>query len=115
MSNDEFELKRRKDLLERELISKVQEQRKDNENQDKLSDLKSSSYAMKIASEFISATIVGAALGIFVDKAFGISPFALIFFIFVGFSSGVLNIVRSAGLSKTERLNSASKVVKKED
>lgn len=53
--------------------------------------------AMKLSSEFISAIIVGAGLGWFVDWYFGSSPWGMIFFLLLGFCAGVLNVLRATG------------------
>ena len=49
---------------------------------------------MRIASEFISAIIVGAAIGYGIDWVFGIAPLAMIIFMMLGFVAGVLNVIR---------------------
>jgi ATP synthase protein I len=55
--------------------------------------------ALKVASEFAAGVIVGGGLGWFVDWLFGISPWGLIVFLMLGFGAGVLNVLRSAGLT----------------
>lgn len=54
--------------------------------------------ALKLSSEFIAGIVVGAALGWFVDRLAGISPWGLIVGLLLGFGAGVLNVLRSAGL-----------------
>jgi ATP synthase protein I len=51
---------------------------------------------MRIASEFVSAILVGAAIGYGIDWIFGVAPFAMISFMLLGFVAGVLNVVRAA-------------------
>jgi len=51
---------------------------------------------MRIASEFVSAILVGAAIGYAIDWAFDIQPFAMISFLILGFVAGVLNVMRAA-------------------
>jgi ATP synthase protein I len=53
---------------------------------------------MKLSSEFVSAIVVGAFLGYLFDLAASTKPFGLIFFLFLGFCAGVLNVLRSAGV-----------------
>lgn len=53
--------------------------------------------AMKLSSEFISAIIVGAGLGWFVDWNFGTSPWGMIVLLLLGFCAGVLNVMRATG------------------
>ncbi len=50
----------------------------------------------RIASEFVSAILVGAAIGYGIDWIFGVAPFAMISFMLLGFVAGVLNVVRAA-------------------
>ncbi|MCX8996316.1 AtpZ/AtpI family protein [Rhizobiaceae bacterium BDR2-2] len=57
--------------------------------------------AMKLSSEFISAIVVGAALGWFVDWYFGWTPWGMIFFLLLGFCAGVLNVLRATGAVPT--------------
>lgn len=49
---------------------------------------------MRIASEFISAILVGAAIGYGIDWFFEIAPLAMILFMMLGFAAGVLNVIR---------------------
>lgn len=51
---------------------------------------------MRIASEFVSAILVGAAIGYAIDWIFDIAPFAMISFLLLGFVAGVLNVMRAA-------------------
>jgi ATP synthase protein I len=51
---------------------------------------------MRIASEFVSAILVGAAIGYAIDWVFGVAPFAMISFLLLGFVAGVLNVMRAA-------------------
>ncbi|MCT7373626.1 AtpZ/AtpI family protein [Chelativorans salis] len=53
--------------------------------------------ALKLSSEFIAGVLVGAALGWFIDRMAGTSPWGLIVFLLLGFGAGILNVLRSAG------------------
>lgn len=53
--------------------------------------------AIKLSSEFLAAVVVGVVLGLGFDKILGLSPWGLIFFLFMGFAAGVLNVLRAAG------------------
>ena len=53
--------------------------------------------AFKLSSEFISAILVGTVIGYGLDWLLGTLPFAMIFFLLLGFVAGVLNVLRSAG------------------
>ena len=52
--------------------------------------------ALRIASEFVSAILVGALIGYGIDYALGSTPWAMIVFLLLGFVAGVLNVMRSA-------------------
>lgn len=54
--------------------------------------------ALRLSSEFIAGVAVGGALGWFVDRVAGTSPWGLIVLLLLGFVAGVLNVLRSAGL-----------------
>ncbi len=54
--------------------------------------------ALRLSSEFVAGVAVGAALGWFIDRYAGTSPWGLIVFLLLGFGAGVLNVLRSAGL-----------------
>lgn len=53
--------------------------------------------ALRLSTEFVSAVLVGAAIGWGIDKVTGYPPWGMIFFLFLGFVAGVLNVMRAAG------------------
>lgn len=59
----------------------------------------------RLSSELIAGVCLGALLGWGFDRLLSTSPFGLIVFVLVGFSAGVLNVIRSAGVApdKTRR------------
>jgi ATP synthase protein I len=57
--------------------------------------------ALKLSSEFVSAIIVGALLGYFLDRLAGTGPWGMIIFLLLGFCAGVLNVLRVAGRVST--------------
>lgn len=63
------------------------------------------SQALKISSEFFSAILVGAILGIFSDKYITYSPWGLIVFLLLGSCAGFLNVMRYASKSKINNKN----------
>jgi ATP synthase protein I len=71
------------------------------------SNARASAMAMgiRLSSELIAGVGVGALMGWGFDRLLSTSPFGLIVFVLVGFSAGVLNVVRSAGVApdKTRR------------
>lgn len=54
--------------------------------------------ALRLSSEFIAGVVVGGALGWFIDRLAGTTPFGLIIFLLLGFGAGVLNVMRVAGV-----------------
>ena len=58
--------------------------------------------AFRLASEFIAAIIVGAGLGLGIDRLFGTTPWAMVTLLILGFCAGVLNVVRAAAAMNAE-------------
>ena len=54
----------------------------------------------RLSSELIAGVAVGALMGWGFDRLLSTSPFGLIVFVLVGFSAGVLNVIRSAGVAQ---------------
>jgi ATP synthase protein I len=59
----------------------------------------------RLSSELIAGVVVGAAIGWGFDRLLSTSPWGLIVFFLLGFTAGVVNVVRSAGVvpGKTAR------------
>jgi ATP synthase protein I len=59
-----------------------------------------SGYArgLRLSSELVAGVLVGAGLGLLIDRELGSSPWGLIVFLLLGFAAGVLNVMRGAGL-----------------
>jgi ATP synthase protein I len=53
----------------------------------------------RLSSELIAGVIVGALLGWGLDHWLSTSPWGLIVFVLLGFTAGVVNVVRSAGVA----------------
>jgi ATP synthase protein I len=53
----------------------------------------------RLSSELIAGVVVGAAIGWGIDHLLSISPWGLIVFVLLGFTAGVVNVVRSAGVA----------------
>ncbi|MBO0752858.1 MAG: AtpZ/AtpI family protein [Bradyrhizobiaceae bacterium] len=53
----------------------------------------------RLSSELVGGVLVGALVGWALDKALGTSPWGLIVFLLLGFVAGVVNVVRSAGVT----------------
>lgn len=52
--------------------------------------------AFRLASEFVAAVLVGAAIGWAVDRFLGVAPWGLIVFLLLGFAAGVVNVMRES-------------------
>jgi ATP synthase protein I len=57
--------------------------------------------AMRMAADFVAGVLVGAALGWGVDQLFGTWPWGLAVFLLLGFAAGILNVMRTAGVART--------------
>src|ERR1700686_4633614 len=53
----------------------------------------------RLSSELIAGVVVGAVIGWGFDRLLSTSPFGLIVFLLLGFVAGVVNVVRSAGVT----------------
>jgi ATP synthase protein I len=69
---------------------------------------KDSAYgqAFKYLAELVVGVVVGVLLGGFLDKQFGTTPWLLVLFLILGFSAGLLNLIR--GAQKAQAENEAS-------
>lgn len=90
------DLDQRRQSLETALAQKKAAEKPDNDDANTGS-AAGFAAAMKLSSEFIAGVVVGAALGWFIDRFAGTSPWGLIVFLLLGFAAGVLNVLRSAG------------------
>lgn len=72
-------------------------QKKETKKQNHKSDNSGYGNALKMSSEFISAILVGAAIGYAFDALIGTSPWGMIVLLLLGFVAGVLNVLRSSG------------------
>ena len=53
---------------------------------------------LRLSSELVAGVLVGGLIGWLLDRWLGISPWAFIIFLLLGFAAGVLNVMRSAGV-----------------
>jgi ATP synthase protein I len=53
----------------------------------------------RLSSELIAGVVVGAMIGWGFDRLLSTSPWGLIVFFLLGFAAGVVNVIRSAGVS----------------
>lgn len=55
---------------------------------------------LRLSSELVAGVIVGTILGWVFDRFLSTSPWGLIVFMLLGFTAGVMNVMRSAGVGK---------------
>ena len=110
-SSDEAALSARLGSLDQRL-SEVRDSRKigtdpSGNEQDK-AQAKASAMAMglRLSSELVAGVLVGAGLGWGFDRLLSTSPWGLIVFLLLGFTAGVMNVMRTAGVmaKQSERL-----------
>jgi ATP synthase protein I len=54
---------------------------------------------LQLSSELIAGVVVGAGIGWGIDRLLSTSPFGLIVFLLLGFTAGVVNVIRSANVT----------------
>jgi ATP synthase protein I len=61
---------------------------------------------LRLSSELVAGVVVGAGLGWGFDRLLSTSPWGLIVFLLLGFTAGVINVMRAAGVmaKQSERL-----------
>jgi ATP synthase protein I len=79
-------------------LSKLQDDRKFQTDQSETG----SGNAQARASELVAGVVVGTVLGWGFDRLLSTSPWGLIVFMLLGFVAGVINVMRSAGVGKTQ-------------
>jgi len=93
-SNADADLARRRDSLSRSLDAEKRERAA--AEAPRRSDTRGYSLGIRLASEFVAAIIVGAAIGWGLDWLAGTTPWGMIGFLLLGFAAGVVNVMRSA-------------------
>ncbi|MCZ2203904.1 AtpZ/AtpI family protein [Bartonella sp. A05] len=97
------DLKGRSQNLGLALMRKKALEKQESESKRKES-IKGMAGAIKLSSEFLASVVVGVVLGLGFDQLAGSLPWGLIFFLFLGFAAGILNILRSVGYIAPSRL-----------
>ena len=103
-SSSDADLARRFDRLSRELDAERREQAE----AERRPASTATGYAagFRLASEFVAGVLVGAAIGWGLDRFAGTSPWGLIGFLLLGFAAGVLNAIRVASRTTSDRSKS---------
>lgn len=115
-SADEAALSARLARLDQQL-SHVQKDRAfeksqtDSEGQTAQARASAMAVGLRLSSELVAGVLVGALLGWGFDRLLSTSPWGLIVFLLLGFTAGVMNVMRSAGAmaKQSERLNDTPK------
>jgi ATP synthase protein I len=110
-SSDEAALSARLGNLDHRL-SKIRDTRKigidRSGNEQDTAQAKASAMAvgLRLSSELVAGVVFGAALGWGFDRLLSTSPWGLIVFLLLGFTAGVINVMRAAGVmaKQSERL-----------
>ena len=55
---------------------------------------------LRLSSELVAGVIVGTVIGWTFDRLLSTSPWGMIVFVLLGFVAGVMNVMRSAGVSR---------------
>jgi ATP synthase protein I len=102
-SSDEAALSARLGSLNQRL-SKIRDGRKietdPSGNEQETAQAKASAMAigLRLSSELVAGVLGGAALGWGFDRLLSTSPWGLIVFLLLGFTAGVINVMRAAGV-----------------
>jgi ATP synthase protein I len=59
----------------------------------------------RLSAELVAGVLVGAGVGLLLDRWLGISPWGMIVFLLLGFVGGVLNVMRAAGVTQPSKLD----------
>jgi ATP synthase protein I len=104
-SADEAALSARLDRLNHRL-SEVRKDRKNQTDQSGSGAASSNASAMargfRLSSELIAGVLVGAVIGWGIDRLLSTSPWGLIVFFLLGFTAGVINVMRAAGVANRD-------------
>lgn len=60
--------------------------------------------ALRLSAELIGGVVVGAGIGLLIDRVAGSSPWGFIVMVLLGFAGGVLTVMRSAGVIPQTRI-----------
>jgi ATP synthase protein I len=61
-------------------------------------DASAMAQGLRLSTELVAGVVVGGVIGWLLDRWLGISPWAFIVFLLLGFVAGLINLMRSAGV-----------------
>jgi ATP synthase protein I len=61
-------------------------------------DASAMAQGLRLSTELVAGVVVGGVIGWLLDRWLGISPWAFIVFLLLGFAAGLINLMRSAGV-----------------
>lgn len=85
--------KARKNTVEEDVVDTEQQQRSE-----------AMGIAFKMGVELVVGTGIGGLIGWALDDVFGSKPWLLILFLILGFTAGIMNVVRDANKSQRDEL-----------
>jgi ATP synthase protein I len=104
-ANDEAALSARLKRLDEELAHARPSRRSEsNAARNSQSDPSAMARGFRLSTELVAGVLVGAALGWLIDRWLGISPWGMIVFLLLGFTAGVLNVIRAAGVAPGNKM-----------
>jgi ATP synthase protein I len=110
-SSDEAALSARLGSLDHRLSEirgsrKIETDPSGNEQENARAKASAMAIGFRLSSELVAGVVVGAALGWGFDRLLSTSPWGLIVFLLLGFTAGVINVMRAAGVmaKQSERL-----------
>jgi ATP synthase protein I len=62
-------------------------------------DMSGFARGMRLSAELVGGVAIGFIIGWLIDRWLGTSPWGMIVFLLLGFAAGVLNVMRSAGVT----------------
>jgi ATP synthase protein I len=63
----------------------------------------------RLSTELVAGVLVGAGIGWLIDRWVGTRPLGMLVFLLLGFVAGVLNVMRAAGVVRTNTLDAPDK------